>query len=148
MVLVLILGLSGSGLVLALDNISTGPIGTVSGIVEEKIFSKATLEDDFADNRVLVVLNNAASLKLKTYTAADFPEIQCASVNDLTTATKTRVQAKLRGEDVAAACGASSDHIVFSDFYEVDVQKYNQILCLTLPEAGKQNVLDAMKLLM
>ena len=148
MVLALLLGLSGSGLALTLDTITTGPMGTVTGIVEEKIYSKATLEDDFADDRVLVVLNNAASLKLKTYTAADFPEISCASVSDLSTATKARVSAKLKGEDIAAACGAKSDSIVFSDFYEVDVQKYNQILCLTLPTAGKQNVLAAMKLLM
>ena len=144
----LILGLSGSVFAVALESVSIGPIETVEGIVEPKVFSNATLDDDFADNRVMVVLNNAASLKLKTYTAADFPEIGCASVNDLSTATAARVSAKLRGENVAEVFGAKSESVVFSDFYEVDTTTYNQILCLTLPTAGKQNVLEAIKLLM
>ena len=144
----LILGLSGSVFAVALESVSIGPIETVEGIVEPKVFSNATLDDDFADNRVMVVLNNAASLKLKTYTAADFPEIGCASVNDLSTATAARVSAKLRGENVAEIFGARSEGVVFSDFYEVNVQEYNQILCLTLPTTGKQNVLEAIKLLM
>ena len=37
----------------------------VLGIEEEKIYCTAALEDDFADNRVLIVLTNIASLKLK-----------------------------------------------------------------------------------
>lgn len=148
MTVALFFAMSGSGFVLALDNITTGPIGTVEGIVEEKIYSTATLEDDFADDRVMVVLNNAASLKLKTYTAADFPEIQCASVNDLSTAASARVNAKLNGESVASVCAQELGTVVFSDFYEVNTETYNQILCLTLPETGKQNVLAAIKLLM
>lgn len=145
---VLVFVLSGSALALALDRISIGTIDTVEGIVEPKVYSTVSLDDNFADNRVMVVLNNAASLKLKTYTAADFPEIQCASVNDLSTATAARVSAKLRGENVAEVFGAKSESVVFSDFYEVNSTTYNQILCLTLPTAGKQNVLEAIKLLM
>ena len=145
---VLILGLSGSAFAVVFESISIGTVDTVEGIVEPKVYSTATLEDDFADNRVVVVLNNAASLKLKTYTAADFPEIQCKSVEDLSTASAARVSAKLRGENVAEVFGAKSESVVFSDFYEVNVQEYNQILCLTLPTAGKQNVLAAIKLLM
>ena len=145
---VLIFGLSSSALALAFESVSIGTISTTEGIVEPKIYSNVSLEDDFADNRVMVVLNNAASLKLKTYTSADFPEIQCKSVNDLSTASAARVSAKLRGENVAEVFGAKSENIVFSDFYEVDTTTYNQILCLTLPTAGKQNVLEAIKLLM
>ena len=117
----------------------------VLGIEEEKIYCTAALEDDFADNRVLIVLTNIASLKLKTYTPEDFPEIQCASVSDLSTATKARVEAKLKGEDLADTFAVPEDRIVFSDFYEEDIFEYNQILCLELPNPGKQNVLDAIK---
>ena len=141
-------GLSGSAFAVAFERISAGTIDTVEGIVEPKVHSNATLDDDFADNRVMVVLNNAASLKLKTYTAADFPEIQCASVNDFSTAAAARVSAKLRGENVAEVFGAKSGSVVSPDYYDVDVLEYNQILCLTLPTAGKQNVLTAIKLLM
>ena len=42
---------------------------------EEKAYCNATLEDEFADDRVVVVLSNKASTSLRTYTTADFEGI-------------------------------------------------------------------------
>ena len=39
---------------------------------EEKVYCNATLEDEFADDRVVVVLSNKASTSLRTYTTAGF----------------------------------------------------------------------------
>lgn len=61
--------------------LSTAPIAT-----ETKIYSQASIEDDFVDNHVLVVLTNEASLKFKTYTTEDFPEIACEKMRELTEA--------------------------------------------------------------
>lgn len=44
---------------------------------EEKIVCHATLDDDFADDRVLVVLTNSASISMKTYGVSDFAGIGC-----------------------------------------------------------------------
>ncbi len=96
--IVLVIGLSGSGFAITIEEDAEATIGTEKDVPEEKIFSTATLEDDFADDRVIISLTNAASLKLKDYTAADFPEIQGVSVEDLTTATAARVSAKLNGK--------------------------------------------------
>ena len=42
---------------------------------EEKIICKATLDDDFADDKVIVVLNHKTSLELKDYTPEDFKQV-------------------------------------------------------------------------
>ena len=39
---------------------------------EEKVYSDATIEDEFSEDVVLVVLTNIESQKLKTYTKEDF----------------------------------------------------------------------------
>ena len=109
----------------------------VLGVKEEKIYCTATLEDDFADNIVAVVLTNIASLKLKTYTPEDFPEIQCVKVEDISTATKEQVQAILQGEPVRDSLGM--------DYSSFDIEDYHMLLILTLKNPGKQNVLDAIK---
>ena len=57
-------------------------------VEEEKIFCKATLEDDFADDRVIVVLKNSVSRLLQDYDKSSFPEIECSDVDDLTHYTK------------------------------------------------------------
>ena len=102
---------------------------TVLGVKEEKVYCNATLDDEFEEYSVMVVMTNIASLQFNTYTPEDFPEIQCADVNDLSTASASRVQAKLNGEYIK----------------DVDIYEYNQILCLRLKNPGKQNVLDAIK---
>ena len=108
----------------------------VLGVKEEKIYCTATLEDDFADDCVLVVITNIASLKFKKYTAADFPEIQCIAVQDLSTAATERVQTFLETGTVPDVLGFDK---------EVNIEQFHQLLCLTIENAGKQNVLDAIK---
>ena len=92
--IVLILGLSGSGFAISLDENSDATIVT-EYISEEKVYSSATLEDDFADDRIIVSIKHTDSLKLKTYTAADFSEIKGVTVEDLTTAYSDEIKEKL-----------------------------------------------------
>ena len=57
-----------------------------------KIFCDATLEDDFVDDHVILILNNETSLQFHQYDADDFPEIDCIQVTDLTKYTGNRAK--------------------------------------------------------
>lgn len=54
----------------------------------EKMYSNATLNDEFADDSVLVVLNENASSKSIKYDKSDFPTLNCIDVVELTTDTQ------------------------------------------------------------
>lgn len=128
--------------------ITSGSISSDDNVVlnEGKTISTATLEDEFADDHVIVVLSNAASTSLRNYTTADFSEYGCTEVNNLTKHTSELVNAKLKGDTSVAqqamATAAEQNIIVPEGFYDLDTANYHQILCLTLEEKGKQNVLD------
>jgi len=58
----------------------------------EKIYSNATIEDDFAPDTLLVVLNNKTSLKFKTYSSSDFGEINAKNVRHITAFSESRAK--------------------------------------------------------
>lgn len=87
---------------------------------EAKIYSDASIKDSFSDDRVIVVLTNTESAKLKEYTVDNFPEIQCSAVIDL----YSSIKIKQNYSDMAA---------------------YNRILCLELCIPGKEKVLMAIE---
>ena len=116
----------------------------VGGFVEEKTYSNATLKDLFADDRVVIVLNQAASMNFKTYTPKDFPEIRCNQVIDSTDLIMEVVRQQIEAEKTRD----------FSKLKEriktgmlVDVGKFRRIFDLVLPVKSKENVLEAIKLL-
>lgn len=115
---------------------------------DEKVYCNATLEDDFADDRVVVVLSNKASTSLRTFTKADFSGIGCTKVQLLNPYTTEMVNAKLTGKSEEVQRTAEPYVITFAEFEDVDTENFFQILCLTLEEPGKQNVLDAIDALM
>lgn len=48
-----------------------------SGQADSKIYSEATVDDDFAENSMLVILSEQATLSFKVYTKDNFPEFNC-----------------------------------------------------------------------
>ena len=136
--------LPGSAALPVLAQVSDAPVP----LSEEKVYCNATLEDDFADDRVVVLLSNKASTSLHTYTKADFAGIGCTEVQNLTQYTTAQVNAKLRGETAELQKTAEPNVITFAEFSKVDTENFHQILCLTLETPGKQNVLDAIAALM
>ena len=97
---------------------------------------------DFTDSEVLVAMTHEESLKFTKYTAADFAEIGCASVQDLSSAKAEKVQKVLRGEKLAEdSIGAAFMN------KNINVDTFRTILSLKLSEPGKENVLRAVALL-
>ncbi len=99
-----------------------------------------TIEDDFADDSVLVVFTQEASMQFKEYTPADFSEIGCKSVKGLATAKFNRGKQALYTVTDAVING----HRPIVD-ETLDLSNYNNIVSLKLEHPGKQNVLDAIK---
>lgn len=117
---------------------------------EEKVYSEATLDDDFADNRILVVLKNGASLDFKNHDVLDFSDIGCKSVRSMSTGR----EATIKSEVAVLAEMAKTDilhksikNIAREENSDIDLLSYHKIMCLELAEPGKENVLSAIKIL-
>lgn len=91
----------------------------------EKVYCQATLEDEFADDTVILVLQQSEEIIFKDYTAADFFCVGCVRVEDLTSGRTQRVRKFESGID----------------------GNYNRILKLKLSAKSKQGVLDAIDVL-
>lgn len=118
---------------------------------EEKIYCKATIDDDFAGNRILVVLKNNESLKLKSYSSDSFFGINCKSVESLTTATdkkaKSEIDDFLKNSLYAKEANTSFIKHETNDFKSVDLNTYRRVICIELEETSKENVLEVIKTL-
>lgn len=124
-----------------------GSVAIKNSNVEQKVYCNATLEDDFVDDSVMIVLTNDVSLQLKEYSVSDFNEVDCKSVINLTETTSNIVAAKLNGVENVSQNNVEDNHIMFSNLNDFDLSAYNQILCLTLKNPGKENVLSAINIL-
>ena len=112
----------------------------------EKVYCKATLDDEFTDDTVLIVLTNEASLEYvyHDYTPADFAEIGCVEVQDLSSATTEHFRAQLKGE-LKPPENPRAGQLWF--YQERDVTTFRRILSLKLKDPSKLNVLIAIKIL-
>ena len=112
----------------------------------EKVYCKATLDDEFTENEIMIVLTNEASLEYvyHDYTPADFAEIGCVEVRDLSSATTEHFRAQLKGE-LKPPENPRPGQLWF--YQEKDVTQFRRILCLKLDKESKSNVLLAIKIL-
>lgn len=96
----------------------------------EVLVCDATLADDFLDDSIIVVLKN------------DFKEINCINVEDLTENSIDILQKQITAEQ-------TGDWSLLPKHKEnnmlIDVDSFNRILCLTIGNPGKKNVLTAIK---
>ena len=68
-------------------------VQAVDAVSDKNVSSTATIDQNFADNRVLVVLTREASMTFTTYTANSFASLGCVSITDLSDATGAMVKA-------------------------------------------------------
>jgi len=102
------------------------------------------LEDEFADNKVVIVLTKEASLNFKTYSPEDFPEAFISRVDDSTKLTMELVSKQLEAEKTG---DWSELRLHIENNMLPDIDNFRRILDLTLTNPGKENVLMAIKLL-
>jgi len=113
-------------------------IGALAAEMIETV--EISLNDNFADNRIIVVLNNQVSLSFKEYSTHDFDEITLKSIKNLS---------ESAGQKVEAAMTNVADHITKNvdliPYDGIPLDNYKQILCLELSAPGKANVISAVK---
>ncbi|MCR5635676.1 MAG: hypothetical protein K6F76_00630 [Clostridiales bacterium] len=95
---------------------------------DQKEYCNATLEDEFADDKVGIVLMHDVSIKAKIYTKDSFSVSGIKEVKDLT---QYYVSIIRKG--------------TFEEGNEFNINKFHQILELTLCEKSKENVLRVVK---
>lgn len=110
-----------------------------------RAFAESKQEDrmdslGFAEDRVLVVLSNKETKSFRNYTKDDFSEIKISSVKELTKSSKEKLVKQLN--DVNAKNSYSNNYGM-----TIDEDSYRRILCLTLANKGRENVLKAIELL-
>ncbi len=103
--------------------------------------------DYFAEDKIIVLLHNKESLKFNKYSPADFTEADIACVEDLMEYTGGEVSKKLTAIRELAQRDLAINEKILEDYIPLNPSDYTQILCLTLNESGKDNVLKAVKAL-
>ena len=90
--------------------------------------------EDFANDRVIIVLTKEATRQFLDYGPEDFPELELDEVVDLTSFTVDWVEKKIKG--------IPTDREML-----VNVEEFKRILSLRLANPSKKNVLRAVALL-
>ena len=98
--------------------------------IEEKVYCNASIEENFIDNEIMVIVGKEKSLNYYEFKTMDFIDIGCESIKDLTESRKNEV--------LSAVNGAKNN---------VNISTFRRILLLTLNKNDKQNVLDCIKIL-
>ena len=94
----------------------------------------------FAEDRVLVILSNEASLQFNEYSVEDFQEIDCQFVSNLTETSTEKAKLEYEKFSTMNTNGEKTvNPVTLQDFY--------QIICLNLTEPGQDNVFNAIKFL-
>ena len=111
---------------------------------ETKVYCDATIEDDFADDKIILVLNNKESLMFRNYKLDDFAEVACIEIEDLTEKTceviKQQFDAEKTGDWSELEKRIENDTLV-------NINNFHRILSLTLENPSKENVLKKIKVL-
>ena len=110
-------------------------------LTDETIYSTATLDDNFSDDRVIVVLTRRASRDLREFTTSEFAEMRFSYVRCLTPGMD------LVREQFLAKESERDDSYYYDESWSIDLNLFRRTLVLTLAEPSKENVLKAVSLL-
>ena len=99
--------------------------------------SNISTESDFADNRVIIALDNKTSLSFEQYDSSDFSSIGCEQVYDLSSGSETKVQNAINNINSHVLEGEE-----LQKYDGVALGEYRKILCLELDTHSKENVIN------
>ena len=95
---------------------------------DEKVYCDATLEDDFVDDCVVIVINKEYTHKRIDFTPSHFPGVKISSIRSVMSLSKP-----------SNPCPEEADRKNAAN------ENFREIIEIKLQERGKQNVLDAIK---
>jgi len=95
---------------------------------------------EFADNRVIVVIDNKTSLKLKKYSNDDFRIVGCKQVKELSKNVDNKIRCVI--ENISQHVSKGSE---LEEYNGIKLGDYHQILCLELTNSGRDNVIEAVR---
>ncbi|MBQ4140053.1 MAG: S8 family serine peptidase [Clostridia bacterium] len=97
-------------------------------------------EEDFSDNRIIVVLDNKTSLNFNQYGTSDFSIIDCKQVLDISDTAGIEVK-----NDIENVKLNLNNQEPLQEYNGVSLSEYHQILCLELSNPGKDTVIEAIE---
>jgi len=104
--------------------------------VDAKVVSGATIEENFTDNAVIVVLNGQATRNFRQYTAEDFAEVNAVEVMNLSARTGDLVQRQIAAERTGDRRSIQS---YIDNNMLVNTDTFRTILMVQLAERNKEN---------
>ena len=111
---------------------------------DQKVYSTIGIDSDFADDRVLVVLNKQETMTFINRTTMDFDGLGIVAVEDLTRESKEALIQQISKRELL---GLNGYELQGDSLMEINPQEFRTILLLTLEQPGKENVINAIKLL-
>jgi len=105
---------------------------------EARHFSTASIDDRFADDRVIVTFNKEISFRFSDVSIEDFPELRAKSVRILNYYVRTIVRNQIEMEVLGRAC--ITERLI-------DSYIFRKTVVIKLYENCKQGVLDAIRIL-
>ncbi len=110
---------------------------------DEKILCSATIDQNFDDSSVLVIMDNVVGGINKQHELSYFGEIGATAVKDLTLlSNETLVSSGLASKDASDDKSGSTDRL---PWFEVNEETFRQILKIELSVHSKENVLNVIK---
>lgn len=116
------------------NSINVNANANTSEVVKQ--ICNATIDDNFADDTILVTLTQSESLKFLDYTKDNFNNLELASVSELTEEISTKLD-----EQINSSINSESN------LDTIYIQQFKRTLILKLLNPSKATVLDYIKLL-
>lgn len=111
-------------------------------IKDEKIYANATIDQDFVDNHVLVVMDRSVSAINKTHNFSSARSVSISNVTDL-----TQIDLPQPQTETTASVFSTEKLDTEQNVPLVNMDSFRQILLLELPTHSKENVLATIKVL-
>ncbi|MCL2848131.1 MAG: S8 family serine peptidase [Firmicutes bacterium] len=123
------------------DKIINYSVNNSKTYIEQTIYNTATLEDNFCDSTVLVVLSRYASKGLRDFTICYFPEFNFASVEDISPGLELARQQR------QASLSRRTSYHYYDANWSIDLNEFRHILSFRLANPSRENVLSAVGVL-
>ena len=110
----------------------------------QKVYSTIDINSDFADDRVLVVLNQQETMSFRNHTITDFEGIGIVDVQDLTSESKETLIEQINKRELL---GLNGYELQGGSPADINPQEFRTILLLTLEQPSKENVINTILIL-